>query len=108
MIWGESGGGAKTSALTAMPSAKGLFHRASIESGPTLRLRSRDSANATADAVLAALGLSKAQARDVTVGYVSSQFSQITKGLEAGELVVTQKPQDLKDGQPVKVIEVQK
>jgi hypothetical protein len=42
------------------------------------------------------------------VGYVSSQFSQITKGLEAGELVVTQKPQDLKDGQPVKVIEVQK
>ncbi len=65
MIWGESGGGAKTSALTAMPSAKGLFHRASIESGPTLRLRSRDSANATADAVLAALGLSKTQAREI-------------------------------------------
>jgi membrane fusion protein (multidrug efflux system) len=50
----------------------------------------------------------KAQARDVTVGYVSSQFTQVTKGLEVGELVVTQKPQDLKDGQPVKVIEVQK
>ncbi len=50
----------------------------------------------------------KAQARDVTVGYVSSQFSQVTKGLEAGDLVITQKPQDLKDGQPVKVIEVQK
>jgi para-nitrobenzyl esterase len=65
MIWGESGGGAKTSALTAMPAAKGLFHRASIESGPTLRLRSRDSANATAEAVLSALGLSKAQARDI-------------------------------------------
>jgi para-nitrobenzyl esterase len=65
MIWGESGGGAKTSALSAMPAAKGLFHRASIESGPTLRLRSRDSANATAEAVLAALGLSKAQARDI-------------------------------------------
>jgi para-nitrobenzyl esterase len=65
MIWGESGGGAKTSALTAMPAAKGLFHRASIESGPTLRLRSRESANATAEAVLTALGLSKSQARDV-------------------------------------------
>ena len=50
----------------------------------------------------------KAAARDVTVGYVSSQFSQVTKGLEAGDLVITQKPQDLKDGQPVKVIEVQK
>jgi para-nitrobenzyl esterase len=65
MIWGESGGGAKTAALTAMPAANGLFHRASIESGPTLRLRSRDSANAAAEAVLAALGLSKAQAHDV-------------------------------------------
>ena len=49
----------------------------------------------------------KAQARDIEVGYVSSQFSQVTKGLEVGELVVTQKPQDLKDGQAVKVIEVQ-
>ena len=38
----------------------------------------------------------KAQARDITVGYVSSQFSQVTKGLDAGELVITQKPQDLK------------
>jgi membrane fusion protein (multidrug efflux system) len=50
----------------------------------------------------------KAQARDITIGYVSSQFSQVTKGLEVGELVITQKPQDLKDGQPIKVIEVQK
>jgi membrane fusion protein (multidrug efflux system) len=50
----------------------------------------------------------KAHARDVEVGYVSSQFSQITKGLSVGELVVTQKPQELKDGSPVKIIEVQK
>jgi para-nitrobenzyl esterase len=65
MIWGESGGGAKTSTLTAMPSAKGMFQRASIESGATLRLRTRDSASGTAEAVLTALGLSKGQARDV-------------------------------------------
>lgn len=50
----------------------------------------------------------KAEARDVEVGYVSSQFSQIIKGLAPGELVVTQKPQDLKAGSPVKIIEVQK
>ncbi|MBI4397062.1 MAG: efflux RND transporter periplasmic adaptor subunit [Elusimicrobia bacterium] len=50
----------------------------------------------------------KAQARDVEVGYVSSQYSQITKGLSPGEMVVTQKPQDLKDGSAVKIIEVQK
>lgn len=50
----------------------------------------------------------KAEARDVEVGYVSSQFSLINKGLEVGELVVTQKPQELKAGSSVKIIETQK
>ena len=36
-IFGESGGGSKVSTLLAMPSAKGLFHRAIIQSGPGLR-----------------------------------------------------------------------
>ena len=36
-IMGESGGGAKVSTLLAMPRAKGLFHRAIIQSGPGLR-----------------------------------------------------------------------
>jgi para-nitrobenzyl esterase len=31
-IWGQSGGGGKTSMLTAWPAAKGLFHRAIIQS----------------------------------------------------------------------------
>ena len=33
MIFGQSGGGSKVCHLMAMPSAKGLFHRAAIESG---------------------------------------------------------------------------
>ena len=37
MIFGESGGGGKVSTLLAMPSAKGLFHRAAIQSGAGLR-----------------------------------------------------------------------
>ena len=37
MIFGESGGGSKVCKLLAMPSAKGLFHRAVIQSGPGLR-----------------------------------------------------------------------
>jgi para-nitrobenzyl esterase len=65
MIWGESGGGAKTSTLTALPQAKGLFHKASIESGSTLRLRSRESAIETTRAALAALGMKENQARDL-------------------------------------------
>jgi para-nitrobenzyl esterase len=65
MIWGESGGGAKTTTLVAMPSARGMFQRASIESGATLRLRSRESAAESTRAVLAGLGLSGRQARQL-------------------------------------------
>ena len=51
-IFGESGGGAKTSVLMAMPSAKGLFHKAGVMSGPTLRVMEKAKATAVAQAVL--------------------------------------------------------
>jgi para-nitrobenzyl esterase len=57
MIFGESGGGAKVSTLLAMPAAKGLFHRAAIQSGAWLRGMPREEATATAKAVLAELGI---------------------------------------------------
>ena len=60
-IFGESGGGAKVSALMAMPSAKGLFHRAIVQSGSSLRAGSADSGTATAKALLAKLGLNENQ-----------------------------------------------
>lgn len=37
-IAGQSGGGGKVSTIMAMPSAKGLFHKAIVQSGTTLRL----------------------------------------------------------------------
>ncbi len=37
-VFGQSGGGRKVATLLAMPAAKGLFHRAIIESGATLKL----------------------------------------------------------------------
>ncbi len=56
MIFGQSGGGSKVSTLLATPSAKGLFHRAAIQSGSTLRQRTpEEGAEATA-ALMAALG----------------------------------------------------
>src|SRR5580658_1631671 len=51
-IMGESGGGAKVSTLLAMPAAKGLFHRAVIQSGPGLRGAPKDIATRTAKGVL--------------------------------------------------------
>jgi para-nitrobenzyl esterase len=65
MIWGESGGGAKTSTLVALPTAQGNFHKASIESGATLRLRAKDAATETTLAVLGKLGLDKSRAREL-------------------------------------------
>jgi para-nitrobenzyl esterase len=48
LIFGESGGGAKVSTLLGMPSAKGLFHRAVIQSGPSLRAQTREDATPNA------------------------------------------------------------
>jgi para-nitrobenzyl esterase len=58
-IFGQSGGGAKVSALMATPAAKGLFHKAIVESGPGLRVMSTDAAAQTAEAVLAELQIAK-------------------------------------------------
>jgi para-nitrobenzyl esterase len=56
-IFGESGGGGKVSVLLAMPSARGLFHRAIVQSGAAIRVSTRERANALAEAVLRELGL---------------------------------------------------
>jgi para-nitrobenzyl esterase len=58
MIFGESGGGAKTCSLLGMPAAKGLFHRAAIQSGSALRGLTREDATVMARAVLDAVGVS--------------------------------------------------
>ncbi|HEX5478658.1 MAG TPA: carboxylesterase/lipase family protein [Dehalococcoidia bacterium] len=57
-IFGESGGGAKVSVLHTMPAARGLFHRAVIESGPGLRVKRPEAAAELSKQVLADLGIS--------------------------------------------------
>jgi para-nitrobenzyl esterase len=57
MVFGESGGGFKTSALMAMPSGQGLFHKAGIQSGAMLRAIPKDVATETARRLLAGLGI---------------------------------------------------
>jgi para-nitrobenzyl esterase len=56
MIFGQSGGGSKVSTLLATPSAKGLFHRAAIQSGSTILQRTPDQGKAATDQLVAALG----------------------------------------------------
>ncbi len=65
MVFGQSGGGAKTSTLMAMPSAKGLFRRAAVQSGSALRLMTRDFATQMAERLLAKLDLDKTKIADL-------------------------------------------
>ena len=60
-IMGQSGGGAKVCALTAMPAAKGLFHKAVVLSGASLKMGEKDHAEALGAAVLAEAGLTRAE-----------------------------------------------
>lgn len=61
MIFGQSGGGSKVSTLMAMPSAKGLFHKAAIESGSSLRQSNPEKSEKLAAALLDVLGISPSQ-----------------------------------------------
>jgi para-nitrobenzyl esterase len=63
MIFGESGGGGKTSCLYAMPSAAPYFNKASIESGPGVRMTTREAAAETTATVLKELNIGRADWR---------------------------------------------
>lgn len=62
-IFGQSGGGRKVSTLMAMPSARGLFHRAAVLSGSHLRQNTPDQTERQARAVLSQLGISPSNLR---------------------------------------------
>src|SRR5437588_298546 len=64
-IFGESGGGAKICVLMAMPAARGLFHKAIIQSGPAVEMMRPADATATATQVLAELGLATNQVSEL-------------------------------------------
>lgn len=61
MIFGQSGGGGKVNTLMAMPSAKGLFHRAAVQSGSLLNASTPEDSAKLGAAVLQQLGISASQ-----------------------------------------------
>jgi para-nitrobenzyl esterase len=65
MIFGQSGGGAKTSTMLAMPSGKGLYRAAGVQSGSTIRSATREAGTKSAEALLAKLGISKSNIADI-------------------------------------------
>lgn len=57
-IVGESGGGGKVGTIMCMPSAKGLFHKAIIQSGTLINTMNKEKSQALGLAVLENLGIS--------------------------------------------------
>ena len=74
-IFGESGGGWKVSLLMAMPCAKGLFHKAVIQSGPGLTGKPRAEATEIARKLLERLKVTRPGQLDEIPTEVISQES---------------------------------
>ncbi|MBM3787074.1 MAG: carboxylesterase/lipase family protein [Acidobacteria bacterium] len=64
-VFGQSGGGRKVATLLSMPSAKGLFHRAIIESGATLTLVEKEQGVKVAAELMSQLGLPRTSVREL-------------------------------------------
>jgi para-nitrobenzyl esterase len=56
-LFGQSGGGGKVSTLMAMPAAKGLFHRAIVQSGAALKGQSKEAGTKLAEQFLQRLSI---------------------------------------------------
>jgi para-nitrobenzyl esterase len=85
-IFGQSGGGGKVCTLMAMPAAKGLFHRAIVESGSTLTVLTMESSNATAERLLKRLGIGAADV-DKLQQLPVDQLEQVAVELSSGLLL---------------------
>ncbi len=58
-ILGESGGGGKVGTLMSMPAAKGLFHKAIIQSGTLVNVMTKEKSTDVGKALVDVLGLTK-------------------------------------------------
>jgi para-nitrobenzyl esterase len=87
-IFGHSGGGRKVATAMAMPSAKGLYQRAIIESGALLRLTTKEDAIGQTNALLKELGIDRSKARElqnVSVEQLLAANDAVNKNIKLGE-----------------------
>lgn len=87
-IFGQSGGGRKVGTLLSMPSAKGLFHRAIIESGPTIRLVEKSAAASNADRLFAKLGIGRnepGELQKVPVERIMAAYLDVVKDMGSAD-----------------------
>jgi len=103
LVFGGSGGASKTSTLLAMPSAKGLFHRGALLSGPYVKARTAQTATATSEQLLHVLGLGVDQVsalHDLAVGELLTAAQRLGMPIDAG-LASSASPEAFMPLQPV-------
>jgi para-nitrobenzyl esterase len=83
-LFGESGGAGKVSVMCAMPAAKGLFHKAIMQSGPCLQIADKARGTAIANQLLKDLGLSPKQVSQLQ----SMDAMQLSAAADAAEVKV--------------------
>jgi para-nitrobenzyl esterase len=89
MIFGQSGGGRKVATLLAMPSARGLFHRAIIESGATLRLVEPAQGTRVARELMSTLGIARDRVRDlqtVPLDRLMSAYFEVVRRMNVDQM----------------------
>jgi para-nitrobenzyl esterase len=90
-IFGQSGGGRKVATLLAMPSAKGLFHRAIIQSGASIRLVEIADASRAAEALLSNLGLNRSRVRELQslpVERIMSAYFAVVRSMKVDQMTM--------------------
>jgi para-nitrobenzyl esterase len=103
LVFGGSGGASKTAALTGFPSAKGLFHRGALLSGPFTRARTREAAAAITDQFLERLGLTGAEVaklHEIPVEILMAEAEHLAVPIDAG-LASAASPEAFMPLQPV-------
>ena len=86
-IFGQSGGGGKVSTLLAMPAAKGLFHRAIIQSGSNVKGISTEDATKTAHMLMEKVGVKTVEELQQVPMDQLIAATLATRGLRLGPVV---------------------
>jgi para-nitrobenzyl esterase len=103
LVFGGSGGASKTSALTGFPSAKGLFHRGALLSGPYTRARTPEAAAGITERYLERIGLSATEVHklhELPVETLMAEAEHLAMPIDAG-LASAVSPEAFMPMQPV-------
>jgi para-nitrobenzyl esterase len=103
LVFGGSGGASKTAALTGFPSAKGLFHRGALLSGPFTRARTREAAAKITDQFLERLGITGgdvSKLHEMSVAELMAEAEHLAMPIDAG-LASAASPEAFMPMQPV-------